>query len=137
MAEVMATHQVLQLEVLVEAAVAVEVAELQVLLAKETLEAPVETGAAEAVAEVPEAPEAMEPDLTAVLEVLEFLIQLLVVLYTTPEAEEAVEMEEATEPGVTVAEVLGQLLPMLSMVLAEAVVASPQVQTLEELEAMV
>ena len=137
MAELMATHQVLQLEALVEEAVAVEVAELQVLLAKETLEAPVETGAAEAVVAVPEAPEAMEPDLTAVLEVSEFLIQLLVVLYTTPEAAEAVEMEEATEPGVTVAEVLGQLPQMLSMALVEAEAVSPQVQTLEGLEAMV
>ena len=137
MAEVMAIHQVLQLEVLEEAEVVAEVAEPQVLLVKETLEELVETGAAVAAVAVPEALEVTEPGLMVVLEVSEFLIQLLVVPYFTPEVVEAVEMEEVTELEVTVAEVLGQLLPMLSMVLVEAEAVSPQVQTLEELEAMV
>ena len=137
MAEVMAIHQVLELEVLVEAEAAAEVAEPQVLLVKETLEEPVETGAAEAAEEVPELLEETQLGLMVVLEVSESLIQSLVVLYSTPEVAEAVEMEEVTELEVTVAEVLGQLLPMLSMVLVEAAAVSPQVQTLEELEATV
>ena len=137
MAEVMAIHQVLGLEVLVEAEAAAEVAEPQVLLVKETLEEPVETGAAEAAEAVPELLEETQLGLMVVLEVSESLIQSLVVLYSTPVVAEAVEMEEVTELEVTVAEVLGQLLPMLSMVLVEAEAVSPQVQTRVEPVAMV
>ena len=118
------------------AVVAVRAVEL-VLLAKETLVELVETGAeAEAVA-VPELLVVLLPDPMAVLGELESLIQSLEVLYTTPAEAEAVETEEVTELGVTAAEVLGQLLPMLSMEPEVAVLVSPQVQTLEALEAMV
>ena len=96
-----------------------------------------ETGAAVAAVAVPEVLAVTEPGLMAVLEVSESLIQSLVVLYSTPEVAEAVEMEEVTEPGATVAEVLGQLPQMLLMALAEVGAVSLQVQTLEELEAMV
>ena len=123
--------------VLVEAVEAVDTLQELVFLVKGTVEVMAVTGAAEAAEAAPEALEETQLDLMVVLEVSESLIQSLVVLYSTPEVVEAVEMEEVTELEVTVAEVLGPLPQMLLMEPEVVVLVSLQVQTLEELEAMV
>ena len=123
--------------VLVEAAGAVDTLQELVFLVKVTVEVMAVTGAAEAAEAVPEALEETQLDLMVVLEVSESLIQSLVVLYSTPEVAEAVEMEEVTEPEVTEAAALGQVRQTVLMEPEGAVLVSPQVQTLEGLEAMV
>ena len=123
--------------VLVEAVEAVDTLQELVFLVKVTVEVMAVTGAAEAAVAVPEALEETQLDLMVVLEVSESLIQSLVVLYSTPEVAEAVEMEEVTEPEVTEAAALGQVRQTVLMEQEVAVLVSPQVQTLEGLEAMV
>ena len=123
--------------VLVEAVEAADTLQELVFLVKVTAEVMEVTGAAEAAEAVPEALEETQLDLMVVLEVSESLIQSLVVLYSTLEVAVEAETEEVTELEVTVAGVLGPLPQMLLMEPEVVVLVSPQVQTLEELEATV
>ena len=123
--------------VLVEAAGAVDKLQELGFLVKDTPEELVETTAAEAAEAVPEALEETQLGLMVVMEVLESPIQLLELPYTTLEVVAVVKMEEAMAPEVTEVEVLGQVRQMVLMEPEVAVLVSPQVQTLEELGAMV